>query len=715
MSSPAHTGRRDRERHYAREHMRRLRAEARDLHIPRDRINWRRRRIAERDPRQWLTTYLRPLFYHPFSRAQDRLLTEGLAILRHGGRRAVALERGGGKSTLCKGLISYAIVTGLIHFLVLVAKSGSEADQRGRELREIWERPEYADLQNDYPCIAVPIQALGGTSKGASTQTCNGVRTFIEWPATGRFAFPCIEGSVASGAIVHPVGIEGSIRGQVAGDRRPDAVLLDDVESLESVRSELLTDRIRTAFDQDIEGLSGPGGRMSIFYICTIAKQGCIADEFTDSQRRPAWHGLRCPAVLRWPDREDLWEHYLDLRRRDALTGDTTGRTAHAYLLAHERDMHAGAVLNNEHNYDHGLADDGTQLQISNLQWAYDKIADTSRDAFFAEYQAEPPAETAPETIPLSDTLICSRVNGLPRGHCPPDTDGVFAAVDLGGHACHWVVLAACPGRLHIIDYGAQHVLSPQDGPLTSPANRPMTQRAIVDALRAIKARFDEGFLDPDTGEVVPVQGVGVDTRWQASRKNATGPAERPVFEFLRDECSPRVWHAVNGLGATEYRRPSSGHGKTVGEGWYRVLVPTWRLRMTYIDTDHWKFLVHDRLAMNPETDGAMLLFGRDPGEHGNYARQIQAEEYRTQWDPKKGLVSRWVPLRRDNHYLDATAYALAVWQILCGPASRRRPTISPTAPHRPQPPRRAALPAADAIQRNTPHTTQRTIGGMIR
>ena len=95
--------------------MRKKRAAENDLEIPKCK-NRRRRNKCEKNPVLWLKTYLSGWFTKEFSPNQLEVIADLEDRLTRRGLKCVAMDRGGGKTTIGKGMMLSGLLRGLIRF-----------------------------------------------------------------------------------------------------------------------------------------------------------------------------------------------------------------------------------------------------------------------------------------------------------------------------------------------------------------------------------------------------------------------------------------------------------------------------------------------------------------------------------------------------------------------------------------------------------------------
>ena len=103
------------------------------------------------------------------------------------------------------------------------------------------------------------------------------------------------------------------------------------------------------------------------------------------------------------------------------------------------------------------------------MQFCYDFVADTDWTHFNTEYQNEPPAGAASETIEITAHEVMRKCNGLDRGTAITSADYLTAGIDMGARAVHWTVTAWKNSAGAVVDYGAIPVHSPIAGGVEDP------------------------------------------------------------------------------------------------------------------------------------------------------------------------------------------------------------------------------------------------------
>jgi len=209
----------------------------------------------------------------------------------NGGKFAIAMPRGSGKTTLCG---EQAFLFGFHRFILFVGATASAACSSFNSIK--------ADLEcndliiNDFPEICYPIVELNGAANRAGGQRVSGVHTDVVWN-NDVAVLPTTPNNIASGSVLRYAGIEGHIRGmklknKASGENiRPTLCVVDDLQTDESARSdEQIKKRLNNIF-KAILNLPGPGEEITVFCTCTVVERGDAADQLLDRKLVPGGKG----------------------------------------------------------------------------------------------------------------------------------------------------------------------------------------------------------------------------------------------------------------------------------------------------------------------------------------------------------------------------------------------------------------------------------------
>ena len=199
----------------------------------------KRRAKAEQDFPFFCRTYGAHVFSLPWAEPHVEAAERIEIVVLRGGRFAIAMPRGWGKTSLCQWAVIWATLYGHRRYPVYIGANKGEAIARLDEIKTEFETNDL--LAADFPEVCFPIRALEGITQRARGQTYKGERTHIKWKGP-RIVLPTIPGSPASGAEIEARGITGAIRGMkdttAAGEViRPDMAVPDDPQDDKSAAS----------------------------------------------------------------------------------------------------------------------------------------------------------------------------------------------------------------------------------------------------------------------------------------------------------------------------------------------------------------------------------------------------------------------------------------------------------------------------------------------
>jgi hypothetical protein len=642
--------------------MARKRAAERDLKIPVPK-NIDRRLACLEDPELLLTTYFPDVFYEVFTQDRRDMVRTIIDAAMYGGDQAIAGPRGEGKTRLAMYTALCLMLRMLSPFPIVVGKSQSKSQN---ELKTIREKLQQSELFiSDFPEIGVPFKAVGGWSSRARMQTVGGVNTNIELGAD-HLIFPTIERwqlpsdwpeecePVSCGQIIGSVGVDGPVRGTTYRDKRPTIAIIDDIEDRESAASETLIGKNEEIIEQDIAGLGPSSQRVSRVMLCTIQNRKCIAYKYTDPRQKPSWKGRRYRKMLKPPDRMDLVDEYIRLRK-ERNGDDPDAREAFRYWRDNQAEIEAGCLVSNTSSFDKRMHLDGEALELSAIQSYYNRVADVGAKAVATEIDNDPPEEAGPMGIGLTAEIVANRNSGLGRRQLPANTVALTAAIDLGKYLCHWVVVAWWNGAGGcVVDYGRAEVAG-TDKTIDNEASEPMIYKALLNWRDEL---LQKKFVDA-TGTERKVDFCMVDS----------GTFTNAAYEFTRQVKG--IFHPSKGL--NPYHPKKANTAKVLaGSNLHAQLLESQGLWLYELDTNYWKQWVHERF-LTPTFDeqnmlrrGALSVFDLEGARHSSYASHIVAEEYVREFKEGKGTKEYWLVKNENNHWLDATYMASAASEA-CG------------------------------------------------
>lgn len=634
------------------ERKQKARAAARDLKLP-PVADPERRAKCRGDVFLFLETYFADTFDGPWTPTRQTMVETIFAALQQGTAKALAAPRGEGKTTITECVICYCICYGTIEFAVICAATGEFAKDRLEGIKHRFERSEL--LLEDFPEICVPVRDAATAPQRCGSQTVNGELTHMQWSGD-TVIFPDVAGSPSSGIVVVAKGITGALRGLNINDRRPDLVIIDDPDDEESAESVTKTSRRVRKINQSLRGLAKSGQSLARVMLCTIINRSCVAAQYTDRTLYPSWNGQRFKTIDRMPNREDMWEEYIKLRKEDQQKGDVFARRAHQFYLDNREEMDAGAVVSNPESFDGRELEDGTLCEASTLQRCFNQIAETGWDAFATEFQNEPPAEGGIDESGITEAIVCGsdeeyigRVSGLDRLVAPVEATKATAFIDVHKRHLDWTVVAwSDGGRVSVVDYGVTSTHGP---------DVVGEEEAILSALRELRDMFQTEPVVTVDGENVPLAVCLVDCGYQPDA----------VYRFCRE--SGPLYHPA--MGDPRFKRPRkpTAEQRPGGDWWYWSQVKSATVGRIWVVNhfpDRWKHTLHEMFLTVPigddrsQPEGTITLWGLESRDHQEYATQICAEVLVTEHkEGQRGEKTYWYKRRKDNHWLDATCGCL--------------------------------------------------------
>ncbi len=227
----------------------------------------------------------------------------------------ISAPRGEAKSTLTTQLLNiWCIVTGRKHFIPIVMDAFDQAATMLEAIKaELAENPR---LKMDFP----ESTGAGRVWNAGVILTANDIK-------------------------VQAFGSGKRMRGLRHGPYRPDLVFLDDIENDENVRSKEQRDKLERWLTKVVLNLGPPDGSMDVVYPNTILHYDSVANR---THRKPRWVRKKFRAIIKWPDRMDLWQRWEELFINVPDDEDDMAATqdlASAFYLQHKAEMEQGAIV----------------------------------------------------------------------------------------------------------------------------------------------------------------------------------------------------------------------------------------------------------------------------------------------------------------------------------------------------------------------------------
>lgn len=259
-----------------------------------------------------LEFFARTYFPHYVKRANSRLHDDlyrrlpALADAPESQAHAIAAPRGEAKSTLVSQIfVLWCVLTGRKRYVMI----GMDAfDQSAIMLEAI-----KAELEAN-PRLAMDFPEAAGAGR--------------VWNAGVIIT--------RNDAKIEAVGSGKRIRGRRHGPYRPDLFVGDDLENDENVKTPEQRDKLQAWLTQAVLKLGGAGEKFDVVVIGTLLHYDSVLARLLHN---PLWRSARFKALIRWPDRLDLWETW------EGVLREAGPEAARAFFDAHRDDMEAGAEV----------------------------------------------------------------------------------------------------------------------------------------------------------------------------------------------------------------------------------------------------------------------------------------------------------------------------------------------------------------------------------
>lgn len=601
------------------------------------------RRLRCRDDlERFCIEYLPEWFSKPFGSSHRALISSLETILREGGRKAIAMPRGSGKSTLVCASIIWALLNGYRRYICVLGSSGKAA-RKFISLISATLASDHTPLSDDYPECCYPIQCLGGSAIQARGQHLRGALTRIQMNAE-TLVLPSIVSSPSSGSRVVAFGITSSIRGQSAEAPdgsiiRPDCVLIDDVQSDADAISPARVQKLQGLISGVVKGLAKSGERLAQICTCTVVSPDDLADQMLED---PLWSGLRVSALSSMPSNMEAWRTY-----RDVLF-EQGEQSARAYYREHYDELTKGAVASWPADYDASYYEDAIHYNMS--MWSEDERS------FWSERMNQPQRESGLENI-LSAGEIAEKLSHIPHYHCHEHAYKLCCGIDIHDDLIYYAILAFRP------DYSAEII----DYSTYPKQNRPYFYRGsgivslsqvykgepasnVLRGLEALIRHLGEQRYYVEGGAELAITRILIDSGWR----------NEICYEAIRRANVPGAI-AAKGVSIRSAQKPmmewTKKHGRI--KGWHVVEERIEGKSVVLIDTNYWKARLHEALSTPYGQAGEMTLYGSDPQAHRMIADHLVSEIPKVE-EGENTVITWQIRPSAENHLLDCVCYGYA-------------------------------------------------------
>lgn len=577
-----------------------------------------------------LKTYHAETFNRESSEDHVRIIKLIQQTLDDGGQKAIALPRGGGKSSILLRAVLWAVLTRRRRFVSLISASSKSARRLMQTLKKIIRTN--AKLHQDYGAELHCLISLGGRSALAQGQHVDGTKTNVQWESN-QIASGYIDGVETSEFVVSSVSILGDVRGQqfitTTGETiRPDCVLLDDPQTKASAKSRPATKNRMELANGDVLKCAGGDVSMSAFAAVTIIRKGDMADQLVDRTKQKHWRGEKVPCVKEFPGEAGmaLWGEFEEIYN-DELDLDAPHEKSKQFVIDNFEVMHEGSSLFWMDNFDR-------RSEVSALHKAMIERA-KDLDSFNAELQLSPTEAGGSEKqlYELDASEIAQRVTPAKRGKLPDGVDVLTAFIDIQQDCLFWMVNGFnLAGRAYQIDRGTfpdqgtnyftkgtlTRTFEDELGPMPIGDQITAGLEVIVDAILGNEFHGDDVSLD--------VYRLGIDIGWSQPKED--------ILRFIQD--SPHRARIVPCRG--QYVGAKSKAWNTLGSG-----KPSRRQRginvalrdlpkgqrgpkVLYVHTNYWKSACAEALTIPATAAKAYTLYDDTPENHLSFGEHWEAE-----------------------------------------------------------------------------------------
>ncbi len=630
-------------REYQRNLMRQRRENANEIgELPKV-ANPSRRRKAEASLALWGETYALAtdssagLLLRPPSAKLKEYAATLQRILEGTGALHVRCARGAGKTTWVSVAILYGLATGRIRFATVFAAS---ADLASAILQNLWTIIEGNEtFAADYPEIAYPVAVANGIYQRFLTQTYKGTRTAIKHTSR-EIKLPTIAGAKSSGGLVIARGAGSATRGLIRGGRRPDCILLDDLQTRKIAESPARVKKLEDWINGDVRGLQGASLTRLAITSTPIAKND-LSETLADPQAHPEFLHINFPLLLSPPSDSDAWTEYDRRYKQSIREGDPNFTKATEYYRANREAMDAGAELLDPSAFDE-------RLELSALQHARNLLLTMGLPSFRTEYQLKP--KEPDSALTLTARQVASRCNGVPRGILPKQCLKVIAAIDVNTVAGLSYVIAGF-GRKQtcaVLDYG--RITGPSGRLVPKNASTRETERILSKALYSLIVKLHSTPIKTETGKTIRPGAIWVDRGFLPKVIDA-------VCELAQKNGHPAA--SLKGYDSRAFTKYSKSIVARTGDG---VDLREWEGKQYHgVNADVAKEQAQSAFLSLPLLPGSVSLFGNDPSTHADFAEEITNESLAEKVQGAEVTFYNWTSRpNAPNHFLDALAYCIA-------------------------------------------------------
>lgn len=646
-----------------RENQRAARAKGREVSQPPPCADTRLRNACRKSLYKFGMTCFPETFCLKPSPDHKRLADEIQSAIEHGTKRAIAVQRGFGKTSWCTVAVLWAALTGRVDMIMLICGNQDAADVLRDGLVTTLET-------NDtlYALFPEIVHFFRETRMHGANMKATFQGEPINLKRRPDVIFPMVPFAGSECCIrvagIDSKGVRGAHHVRSDGKRaRPRVVLLDDPQDDDLARSETEVNKRERKIKKTIHGLAGPGDTLSVLMPCTPIEKNDLAERFLDRNKTPEYQGIKWPALDSFPtcfeDTENnLWTAYFEKLAEDFADGLDTHPNATALYKKHRKKMSAGAKIRWKARVEGAC--------IDALQSLMNRYAE-GRQAFMSEFQMSP-ANDDGDSLYLDDAEIAGCFNRLKRGQLPDGIEHVTTAIDVQKRLLYWKSIAwTTDGKGFIFDYGT---FPKQPRPQFTHNDAPNTMEKFVRAhigrgysweecLQECLRRCIRERRDPSIGPVPEV--ILVDARWNESRTPVLDVCVEDEFSDIA-QVGGGVFVGGGDVPISARVMPPGSRRPSKGVEWYFKRAADGEV--LYWDANYYRSKFQGGLATEAGKPGSITFYGRLPN-------QILAEHFGAKACSKKEGTKRDIeewknkPGRTNDHWLDCAVMCRVGLELL--------------------------------------------------
>lgn len=663
-----------------------------------------RREHCKGSLKNFCETYFPEIFYLPWSEFQIETINRIQATVLHGGKFALAMPRGSGKTTICERAAIWAAVYGYRKFIVTIGATDQAAREMFQSIKSGFDVNEA--LQADFPEVCFPIGALEGITNRCKGQTYYGERTHIEWNDL-RMVLPTIGEAPTGGTVLSSTSMTGRIRGMKFPTAdghiiRPDLVIIDDPQTRESAKSVTQIKDRMNLINSDILGLAGPGKKITAFIPCTVIYPNDLADQLLNRELNPEWSGKRFKFMDGFPKNFALWQRYCDIRSASQRI-DEGVEEANRFYITNRIEMDEGCKATWPDRFNHD--------EVSSIQHAMN-LYFLDKQMFMSEYQNEPLAMDLGDSERVMPEHVFKSMNKRARREIPQAASKLTFFIDVQKNLLYWTIMAFSDDFTSwLIDYGTypeqpRPIFTTNDAAPTYMDIYPQSglEGAMTAALHdCILPILGTSYMREDGAEL-NISRCMIDSGW--------GDSTDTIYNFIRESGQAGIILPSKGVGINATVAPFSEYRRRPGETisqyeWHIAPVKNKRhVRLLRYDTNYWKSFFRNRIFTSRGDPGSFSLFGEQVTDSIRLLADQLASEYSIAESARGRRVDVWkLTPTRENHWLDCVVGCMVAaseqgCRLLIDP-----PTAANKAPRLPPPPMTSTAPTP----RNASYTVARS------